>query len=256
MIYDKAPLFEVGISIFTEENGLVDAYDVRALHDLYRNDFPNFERQLPIIPGNGSEPFPVEKADDDHHRWWFISEDRRDLLQVQSNFMGRNWRRNTLPGGELRGYAGFVALLSSLKQCWDARAADLTAGGHSVPQPKRAEVFYDNLLPLADGQRIRDLLDGVQLTGPTKLVGFNMGWVEALPQSATGQLQVEVRTVAASEGPNEEERRNFIRIRFVARDDVSSIDEAIALLTEAHETISERLHNLTTESCRAIWKAK
>jgi uncharacterized protein (TIGR04255 family) len=252
-IYDKPPLFEVGISLFTEAFGLVDAYDVRALHDLYRSEFPLVERQLPIIPGSSAAPFQVSTPDDDHHRWWFISQDGHNLLQLQSNFMARNWRRMRLPGGDMPPYEGFIALLDSLQQCWDIREVDLTKRGLAAPQPARVEVFYDNLIP-ADGQRLRDILTGVQLSGLPLMVGFNMGWSEPLPKSASGQLLVEVRYVSAED--HDGRTGSYIRVRLVARDEVSSIAEVVPLLTEAHEAITDRLHHLTTDSCRATWGAQ
>lgn len=251
-IYNQAPLFEVGISLFTDGFGLVDPYDVRALHDLFRDEFPVVERQLPIIPGGGSEPFAVTGPDDDHHRWWFISEDERDLVQLQSNFMGRNWRRQALPGGEMPKYQGFIALLQSLKDSWQKVEEKVLAAGGTMPVLSRTEVFYDNLLRTGDGIRVRDLIQGIQLSSPAPLTQFAMTWNESLPGSASGSLKVEVRTVEAKTPTNE--KGDFVRLRFIAKDDVSSIEEAVGLLTEAHDFITSRLHDLTTEACRATWK--
>ncbi|ADK99419.1 TIGR04255 family protein [Brevundimonas subvibrioides] len=251
--YDRAPLFEVGISLFTEANGLVDAYDIKGLHDRYRDIFPNVEKQLPIIAGTNGTPFQVTGPEDDHHRWWFVSEDGRDLVQVQTNFLGRNWRRQSLPGGDMPPYGGFSSLLTSLEDCWGRLTASITDAGRDMPEISRVEVFYDNMLPYGDGVRIRDVLEGIALGTPGPVSNFQLAWSESLPNSASGHLQIEARAVHATAPTGEQ--GDFIRLRFIAKDDASTLEEALAILNEAHATMTDRLHSLTTEAYRATWKA-
>lgn len=250
--YDKAPLYEVGVSLFTDGHGLVDAYDVKTLHDLFRSEFPVVEKQLPLIAGQPNVPFQVTGPEEDHHRWWFISQAGLDLIQVQSNFFGRNWRRNAMPGGAMPPYQGFDALLESLSSNWTKLTDALATAGRPIPSIIRTEIFYDNMLPAGEGLRIRDTLEGIALPVVGTLSGFNLGWSEPLPRSATGQLLVEARTVHAKAPTGES--GDFLRLRFIAKDDASSMEEAAALLTEAHGVISQRLHDLTTEACKATWR--
>lgn len=233
---------------------MVDPYDVRSLHDLYRAELPQVQRQLPIGPSGDGSPIQINSPDDDHQRWWFISDDEHTLGQFQTNFVGRNWRRQILPPAPGAPYPGYSALARDFRAQVAKLEGHILGSGREVPRPVSADMFFDNMIPFDPGTRLRDLVQPIQFDPPFQIVGFNSSWKERLaeePPTDDSFLQVEMRSVgAALKG---EPVRSFLRLRFVARDVVESVDGAMAFFDKAHMLVHRRLIELTTPQCRTTW---
>jgi len=252
--YATPPIFEVGFSIRTGSAGMVDPYDVRSLHELYRAELPQVQRQLPIGPGGDGSMIQITSPDDDHQRWWFVSEDNHTLAQFQTNFVGRNWRREALPPGQGAAYPGYTRLATDFRDQVARLEAHLLASGREMPKPVSADMFFDNMIPFGPGIRLRDIVQPIQFDPPFQIVGFNCSWKEGLVADLPTDdsfLQVEMRSVGA--GLKDEPIRSFLRLRFVARHIVESVDSAMAFFDEAHTLVHRRLLELTTPECRTTW---
>jgi uncharacterized protein (TIGR04255 family) len=251
--YKNGPLVEVGLNLVFAEPGLVDPYDIRSLHDQFREEFPRVERQLPASVDG--KPINVSKPEDDFQRWFFVSEDGSSLAQFQANVIGRNWRRQALPpAGNLSNYPGFTRLVADFADQFSKLESYLTAKGQVLPRTHMAELFYDNFIPLSEGVRLRDVLSAVQIPYITSVGDFVCTWKEGLvgEVSETSYLRIDMRAVGAS--INEDgEAAPFIRLRLMARDNVSSFRQALTFYEQAHSLMRTRLESLTTEACRATW---
>lgn len=251
--YKNGPLFEVGLNLIFAGPGLVDPYDIRSLHDLFRDELPRVERQLPASVDG--KPISVSKPEDDFQRWFFISEDGSSLAQFQTNVVGRNWRRQILPpGGDLSTYPGFTQLLAAFSEQFSKLESYLSGMGKSLPATHMAELFYDNFIPLGEGVRLRDVLSAVQIPYSTPVGDFVCTWREGLvgEVSETSFLRIDMRALGASID-EDGEPAPFIRLRLMARDNVSSFKQALTFYEQAHSLTRTRLESLTTEACRATW---
>lgn len=250
--YDNGPLYEVGLNLYFSSIGLVDPYDVRSLHDEFRTEFPKVEKHLPAQVS--SRPHAIERPEDDHHRWFFISEDGGSIAQFQTNFLARNWRRQALPPeGDVKNYPGFEELLSGFIRQF--KVVESHAKKRSVDSFafQAAELFYDNFIPLGPDVRLKDIIVPIQIPYKAPVAELVCGWNEGLvgEPSADSYLRVEVRVIGAAVG--DATPRSFVRLRLVARDSVQNFDEALKFFEQAHGLARTRLDALTTDSCRSTW---
>lgn len=250
--YDNGPLYEVGLNLYFASIGLVDPYDVRSLHDRFRSDFPKVEKQLPAQ--FSARPLAIETPDDDHHRWFFVSEDGSLLAQFQTDFLARNWRRQVLPpDGSVEGYPGFDKLLEGFVTQFRVAEEYARERSSSEVQFKAAELFYDNFIPLTPDIRIKDILVPLQIPYKAPVSELLCAWNEGLvgEPSPESYLRVEMRVVGAAIGDSPP--RSFVRLRLIARDAVRNFDEALKFFEQAHALARTRLDALTTETCRSTW---
>jgi uncharacterized protein (TIGR04255 family) len=251
--YTNGPLYEAGLNLVFAEPTLVDPYDIRSLHDRFRDELPLVERQLPASVDG--KPISVSKPEEDHQRWFFVSEDGRSLAQFQANLIGRNWRRQALPpGGDLSNYPGFTRLVAAFSDQFSKLESYLQMQGKSLPATHVAELFYDNFIPIGEGVKIKDVLRAVQIPYSSPVSDLVCTWKEGLvgEVSDTSYLRIDMRVLGAA---NEEgaEPLPFIRLRLMARDSVSSFKQALTFYEQAHSLTRTRLESLTTEACRATW---
>src|SRR6266849_1154892 len=122
--FSSPPIWEVAISVTTQGTGVFGAYDIREVHDLFRDRLPIAEHQgrfpgiaqfpspgtpitnMPLIQMQGAEPEPS--------RWWFVSPTGEDLVQVQEDMIARNWRRLAPPPAVVA-YPGFDAIYADFR---------------------------------------------------------------------------------------------------------------------------------------------
>ncbi len=74
-------------------------------------------------------------------RYWLISPDDREVVQVQPNYLALNWRRRDMPPD----YPGYPALRDRFVGLLVATQAGLNRQGGSL-QPTRAEITYINVI--------------------------------------------------------------------------------------------------------------
>lgn len=264
--YASPPVWEIGISAVTAAP-ILDVYDVRLLHDVFRTDLPRVERQPPIGPMNpfpaGPGPvvptvMPVFQIGPEPIRWWFVSENGDHVAQFQEQFLARNWRRQVLSRDAIEEYPGFAGVLEGFKSQLTNLDKFNASRGTGPAEPTVIELLYDNLLPLdSDKGRLKlsDVLSHMTGVHKEPIHGFNMGWLERIPgENPTGPLtlQVSMSAVGAPTGPKGE-NRGYLKMTFTARAPKSNWREAFEFLEHAHARLRERLIDLTTETYRATW---
>lgn len=267
------PINEIGFSVVA--NGtVVDPYDIRGLHDLFRAEYSIHSRQLPtVLEAESFAKSAGTIADDDTGiapRWWFENGDQNRLIQVQERFVGWNWRKTS---GLLSRpqYPGFDSCLNEACDAIDSVRAfratnvETTASGSSTA-PVACQLLYDNIIALQQGGRrlrLSDFLNFLQPAGdPVKTFGWNFGWVEPIDASSINDgdpvrldsdalLKVEAALLAALDDSGEQQP--VLRLQFVAYGAIREWGSVRPFFTRAHAHITSTLARITTEGARTMW---
>jgi uncharacterized protein (TIGR04255 family) len=269
MEFGTPPIWEVGISAWTA-SPITNAYEVRDVHDLFRERFPEWERQpaftgyQPFPPRNGpmgthmGMPIMMMGAPAQPTRFWFLSEAGSDLLQIQENFIARNWRKFKSPFEDPMPYPGYDVLRRDFEQLVESLRNYTETQDRLMPGPVMCELLYDNMIPLLgpDGARLKTSEATTAIREFSKPVtNFNAGWFENIadgdPSDGATDFQVALQVVGApvSSGAI----APHLKLMFVARSSQQSWDAVFQFLDDAHSHVRKRLVELTTESVRALW---
>lgn len=195
----------------------------------------------------------------DLNRWWFVGETGSDLIQVQENFLARNWRRLTPPPAEIAPYPGFDAVFGDFRVIVDTLQAWSTKRNRAFPEPEMCELLYEDLIPLAgpDGgaRRISEVISPLKFDPPMFGGGLTLTWLEYIDgarREGAFTLQVTIQMVGMP-NPGGGEPLSFVKLTFVARSACAGWDDAFGFILAAHAKLSQRLVDLTTDAVRATW---
>lgn len=263
--FEAPPLWEIAVSAAT--NGTVlDPYDVREVHDLFREELPHSERQAPIphLPVAAFVGGPAPSTEFNEGllpRWWFVSEDGTDLLQLQEQFVASNWRRrSSVPGARFK-YPGFDTVVARYEERLHRLRRFHEGRGTDFPPPAACELLYNNIIPLEDdtGERLplSEVLAEYSRAEERPVLGFSMLWMEDIDGLASEDpsiLQIELQVVGAP--LPEREPMPVVRLQFVAGAVRQTWDEVFAFYQAAHTHIRHRLMVLTTEEAHQRWLPK
>ncbi|MDR7118395.1 TIGR04255 family protein [Caulobacter sp. BE254] len=264
---DDAPVMEMAISVSTAGGDLIDAYDVRGTHDHFRTRFPNASRAPSF---QGIEPFPepgsmvapqqaqfLPFTGTEPNRWWFESEGHSHLLQVQENFVARNWRRiNLPPDAPAEKYPGYEALKADFTESITILRDQAERDNRAFPTPSACELLYDNMIYIGDENsqiRIKDVLPIFQFSDGYRRYGINTSWVQVDP-TWTGENSLQIQTNISGLGAQVAGQiRSFLRVMFVARTAIDTWDAVPDAFDTAHVAVTKLLPSLTGGQVRANW---
>jgi uncharacterized protein (TIGR04255 family) len=266
LAFGSPPIWELGITIGNAQGGYFNAYDVREVHDLFRDRFPTAEKQLAamerVFPGGPQAPsqMPVLQfgPPPDLTRWWFVSEDGADVLQVQDNFLARNWRRLVPPPSMAVPYPGFDGIYAQFRADL-ARLGEWSATrGRALAEPSHCELLYDNLIPqkTEDGSHVRmsDIIRPVQFDPPLPSAGFTLNWFERIEPARLPGLNFQV-TIAQVGIPKPDGTGEdlYVKLTLIAHAQIEAWQEAYEFIEMAHGVARKKLVDLTTDECRTTW---
>lgn len=264
--YQHPPINEVGITVSLGEVGLFDPFNVESLHRELADAFPNVQRAAPFDGADFEQFAGLSPLTDQPYlsRWWFISPDGSDLVQVQDNLLARNWRR--LVGiDEPANYPGFDNIRSSFDRIRATIADWHRRRGTEIPNPRAVELMYDDVIGAPKGQSralLSSVLNYVQgetdHTGESKGEFVGMGnwqnaWLERIPvadSEATLSIQIVAATLPSAEG---EEMRPVVRILWKASMLVAQWEQVGTFLDAAHAHIAHRFNALIADEAKLRW---
>lgn len=260
--FTDPPVREVGVAVMTSGLGLGHVH-LGLLWDQFRDDFPDVEihhevpQQIEFL-GGLVEPVGVQFELMDAPpvpRAWFISSDQSDLVQVQADRVGFNWRRVGSGSGPYPRYAhvraGFVAAYDKVLQFVEEH------GLAKSPEPVQCEVLYVNEIPAMGTDRHGDPDPVLRLwtpvsdvyPGPAEDVRFSTR--HRLPmdeRSAGGRLVTEVTPVVRGG------RRVYLLTLTVRGAPAGrSVDDVTAFIDMGHEIIVQSFASITTPGMHDEW---
>lgn len=248
---DHPPVWELGLTVQTANSGVMDNYDVRAVHDLFRAEHPLYERHEPVTLKPQLPGFQEMGPDSPLYRWWFSSENGEFLVQVQEDLVARNWRRQYLNPTQSHNYPGYQKTREEFSGIVDKLKA--ARGESGLPAPSACELLYDNFLTLVgpDGtpMRTQDVLAVVDFPLGTSRIGLNMQWMEPLPEGGMLRVGASVATVTVRDSPP----TPVVRLTFSAKNEVEAWPEVFAFFDASHTVVRQKFLELTTKHAHTTW---
>lgn len=260
--YRNPPVWEAAIGASLQQATLYDHYEVADVHKLFSKQFPRAERQPPIpaldmfeLPaGRGESGDGQEYSGALPARWWFTTEDSRNLLQIQDDFIGRNWRRTDPTPATDQGYPGFDGLLAGFRWAVEALNDYNRSRGRASPDPDLFDVVYINHLfsQREDGtiRKFREMAPWLNFTDDVMKGGMAVSWLE---RGANFTTSIQAHFVGVRMGSDISSARPALRLAINARGSCGAWSDFYERCEEAHAYMRQRLLALTSEEVQATW---
>ncbi|WNO08901.1 TIGR04255 family protein [Teredinibacter sp. KSP-S5-2] len=260
--FENPPLSEVALGVQfvpPEKYSQIYAKDV---WDLYRREYPILNQVEPIPPTFetfGSRSMAERdislQGDVTHDRYWFISEDSKDLIQFQSDRLLHNWRK--VPSKEGR-YPRFESIIEKyereLRLLEDLYCSSFGEGSLHLTQ---CEATYINLIPL--GRNAPELPEEwiklISLNG-ADFENFSFSSARVIRRedgAPSGRCIVECRNVIS---PSDSQTSIELKITVRGAPETEKMESAIWFLYNARNEIVRTFASVTTEVAHKRWERK
>ena len=265
-VADRAhpPVDEVAISVaFERQDSLAGPRLGLTLEGILRH-YPTIETvlpyEMPIELPMEKQPIPQRTATrlelldiPPDPRYWLISEDQIELLQLQTDYLGFNWRRRH----QEQSYPGHEALRSTfLSRLQDVNASLRSKFSQEI-RPSRAELTYVNIIrPNNLWSHHGEVLKIVDLAFQDRRQFDQLAFSYSLPLESesdgfTGRIHVSLQSAfdAARGMP-------VLNLTITARSavfDEPTVESVIHFLDSAHEAAKASFFNITTDAAREMW---
>ncbi|MBI5868773.1 MAG: TIGR04255 family protein [candidate division Zixibacteria bacterium] len=157
--FKSPPVIETVLSVqFTPLDALVTS-ELGRFWDTIRPRYPTFEIMPPLPSMSeqfGTETSPsstvMELTSEAHVRCWFVSDDKRSLIQLQSDRLIHNWRRIASEDQ----YPQYTTIRPKFETEWRTFCEFLRQSDLGEPEVNQCEVTYVNHIEVeyADGRRL------------------------------------------------------------------------------------------------------
>ncbi|GGO47554.1 TIGR04255 family protein [Streptomyces lasiicapitis] len=252
------PVVEVACGVKFRKTPELNGIRLAPLYEMWKSELPVIEEQptLPSVeaaPNNSGPRIRVDFPSLRETRYWFLSEDGRDLVQLQPDRLIVNWRDR---GGGIK-YPRFGYVLNSLSR----RATEVARFAESSFRTKleflHVELSYINVLRVDDVDHW-DLQD-IFHTWPdfathhlgrpaNSQIVFDFP-IDSVRSGSEFFLRVSIEPgVAASGTPG-----TFLTMTAQGKPSSTSIDSAVDALKEVHGHLVRSFAEITTESAHERW---
>lgn len=265
--FANPPLREVSLGIQFSNLGAFRTIHSGAIWEAFRSSYPNVEEQPPLEPkfevfgrqaGPNMPSIRFYDAISTPPRYWFLSEDRRNLLQFQSDRFHLNWRKFE-DSTEYPRYESlkqqFIDSFSKL----NSAIRDLSLGAIDVSQ---CEISYINQIygpSKSHGVhttpgRIFCIFDDKKLFDALKPEQVNMSWSSLLLREAmpVGRLHGHVAPQIDQAGAQ------TFRLTLTVRGLPASptLDGSLDFFDWGREIIVKAFTNITTKEMHQTWERR
>lgn len=226
--------------------------------DLFKSNYPQHEEHMPLAPvfetfGVHSAP-PVNQFEffngPLHDRYWFLSQDRDELIQFQQDRLLHNWRK---VGDGSNGYPRFDTMIEKFTgelRRFEAYIAQLAPQALQINQ---CEISYINhIAPTDKLPKASDWLRFLQLNG-NDVYGLNMSFRETISKGEEVPLARLICEVGEAIYPD---GRRLIALTFTVRGAPrnSTVQSAAEFLEDGRNIIVRKFTELTTASAHKEWE--
>jgi uncharacterized protein (TIGR04255 family) len=223
----------------------------------FKDDYPKQELKPPIL--NIAVPFPPPDPINFVGmpvRCWFLNEQSTELVQVQSDFFGRNWRKLE----SSQEYLHYDQLRPFFERDWSRFVKFLGKHGFPSPEVWQCEVAYVNQFPRGREWKSFDELDalypvwrglsGGGLLARTQMVNFMTSY--ELPDNG-GTLQF-----VSQPGIRQEDGAEMIQLTVTAIGKPDSPDPQgiLRCLDAGRAAVVRGFTEFTSDAAHAIWRMK
>lgn len=257
--FGSPPLNEVVLGVqFSPPRGYqqILAYEV---WQLYRNEFPTVEALPPLPPAFetfGLTPnlqFNINViAGGQHDRFWFLSQDKDELIQFQDDRLLHNWRKVGDMSNEYPRFERMIARFESELKALDAYVATFSAQSLNINQ---CEISYINHIYLKSEDQQVDFSDIFRFAqfSAEQPDDFSMSFRRTICDANAapiGRLYCDVQT-----GMSNINGQRLIIFTLTARGAPSqpNIPSALEFLNATREMVVNAFTALTTDSAHEAW---
>jgi len=256
--FARPPLDEVVLGVQFDQMPGFTSVDVRAVWDLYRDDFPKVQDQPLLQPifetfgGTppqqiGFQPFFMGGALGGVGRVWFISEAGNHLLQFQPDRFLTNWRKSPNDQPYPR-FEGIVAAYDSSLRKLAAFFKDRFGNDLRINQ---AEVTYINIIQVDSFSEATKYFENWKYS-PPEIEGLNITTVEVIynnQRTPYARLIQEVQSAFSPEG----KRVYKMSLIFRGKPEGNNADDAMKFLAHGREAIVLNFRDMTTTEAHKHW---
>jgi uncharacterized protein (TIGR04255 family) len=219
---------------------------------------PRYEMPLESSALGGLNPgpgFQVVMAAPTEPRYWLMSEDEQELIQVQSNYIALNWRRRDLT----QEYPGYEVLRRKFAELLEATDEGLKRHNSEL-RPTRAEITYIDIIePNAIWSSHNEVHRLFNITLPSQLAyeRISVAFSQAMnfePDRFAGRMHVNLQP-----NVNWLKQEPQISLNLTARSadlDEQSIDAALQFIDFSHEQANKVFLELLTDRAGKFWGLK
>jgi uncharacterized protein (TIGR04255 family) len=224
----------------------------------FREDYPKQELRLPIgIPVTISFP-PADSSDFAGMpvRCWFVNQQSTELIQVQSDYFVRNWRKLE----HSQQYLHYEEARPKFERDWLRFLRFLTEQRLPIPDAWQCEIAYVNQFVRGREWKDFDQLDalypiwrklpGRKLLSQTQTVNFVTAY--QLPNNR-GVLQFSSQPAIRKDDGAEIIQ---LTVNAIGKPDSSTTEGILNWLDDAHAAVVEGFKEFTSDEAHKIWRMK
>lgn len=228
--------------------------------NLYKSDFPHVEEQPPLQPN--FETFGVPQSGGvfnfnfvqgaTHDRFWFLTEDKQELIQFQPDRLIHNWRK--VEGGE-REYPRFETMIAKFEVELRKLSEYFAGLGQSAFEINQCEISYINHIVVdeAGGLSAESALNLVSF-GARKIEHFDLRFAELVTSDNDEPIgRLHCRSRPAFVSPSNQ-RVQILELIVRGAPAEGTIDGAITFLKMGRERVVKAFAEVTSEAAQKIWE--
>jgi len=228
---------------------------------LFKGSYPQVEEYMPLAPvfetfGPQAPTMRTQLSFVDgtlHDRYWFLSEERDELIQFQQDRLLHNWRK---VGDGNNEYPRFEPMYQRFKDELTALERYLASLEAQTLQINQCEISYINhiFVGQVSSVKLSDWLNFVNF-GNINPEGVNLSFRETITNSMgepSARLICELNEVMRSDG----DKAIALSLTVRGAPKTASIDSALQFLADGRSVIVKRFAELTTSEAHKIWGRK
>lgn len=257
--FDVPPVIEVALDVQFRTIPELHGLRLAPLWDAWRADLPVLQEQPPLaslIEGSGGESSQqVEFVTVlPHPRYWFLSADGTELVQLQQDRLAVNWR--AIHGAE---YPRYQAVRAMMERRMAQLENYLVAEGLSAPQIVQAEISYVNAIAVdaderGDLTRLFRAWSGLPAHHLGEPAEARLNLTFDVPDLGKSPVRLYV-TVGPGQSPDGSSGL-FLNLTIRGNPGGLGIDDALHFIDGGHEHIVQSFDELTTEALHKLWRKR
>lgn len=259
--FSSPPLHEVALACQFVPLDLLTAAHLGSFWSEFKKSYPIVEQhgaldyQLESFGFPPSFPGPQFRlVDSPDIRFWFISEEKHDLLQMQNSKIIHNWRAE----GAGRNYPRYTKLKEKFLSEWQMFDQFVNDNDLGEIIPNQIELTYINHIPLIDGADPKSIIKAWPSLDESPWLGKAESAEFAIRQIINGKLGNPIGRLNVNGfiGFRNGDMQKLLILNVVAKILVADKAELIACMDLGHEWIVKSFHAMTTSEAHELWGEK
>lgn len=226
---------------------------------LYKADFPLVEEQPPLQPN--FETFGVPQSGGvlnfnfvqgaSHDRFWFLTEDKQEIIQFQPDRLIHNWRK--IEGGE-REYPRFETMIAKFEDELKKLETYFAGLGQVAFVINQCEISYINHISVDEGGVTAESAVNLVSFGARNIEHYDLRFSELVSDedgAPIGRLHCRSRPAFV---PPSNQRIQILEFVVRGAPSQGTIEDAISFLKMGRDRVVRAFADVTSEAAQKIWE--